>query len=87
MVTATIEIPAAVYRRAEKAAKARGVSFAAFARAEIERAAPPPRRRPARPGSGERLTLAAMAEARRLAADPRARSYDDIDELFADALR
>ncbi|MDR2848974.1 MAG: hypothetical protein LBW77_00265 [Verrucomicrobiota bacterium] len=41
MRTAVIEIPDAVYRRAERAAKARGVSFAAFARAEIERGAKP----------------------------------------------
>ena len=39
------------------------------------------RRRDAR----ERETLAAMAEARQLAADPGAKRYDDIDELFNDA--
>ncbi len=41
------------------------------------------RRREARAGE----TLTAMAEARQLAADPGAKRYDDIDELFNDALK
>ena len=81
MATTTIDIPDAAYRRASRAAKAQGMSFEAFAVAAIRRAAPPPAK------SGERVTLAAMAEARRLAADPSARCYEDIDELFADALK
>jgi hypothetical protein len=44
MRTAVIEIPDAVYRQAEQAAKARGLSFAEFARAEIERGARPAKR-------------------------------------------
>ncbi len=35
----------------------------------------------------EREMLAAMTEARRLTADPKAKRYDNIDELFADALK
>ncbi len=31
--------------------------------------------------------LAAMKEAKRLTADPKAKRYDDIDELIADALK
>ena len=81
MATATIDIPDATYRRARRAAKAQGVSFEAFALDAIRRAAP------AQAGEGERATLAAMAEARRLAADPDARRYDNIEELFADALK
>lgn len=32
-------------------------------------------------------TLAAMAEARQLVADPQAKYYDNVDELFSDALK
>jgi hypothetical protein len=74
-------MPDAAYRRARRVAAACGVSFEAFALDAIVQASPP------RTGVGERATLAAMAEARRLAADPEARRYDDIDELFADALK
>ncbi len=40
-----------------------------------------------RRGAKERDMLQAMQEAKRLAADPDARRYDDVDELFADALK
>lgn len=35
----------------------------------------------------EREMFAAMKEARRLASDPKAKRYDNIDELFSDALK
>jgi DNA-damage-inducible protein J len=35
----------------------------------------------------KREMLAAMKEAKRLTADPKAKRYDNIDELFADALK
>ena len=35
----------------------------------------------------EREMLAAMNEAKRLTADPKAKRYDNIDELFSDALK
>ena len=42
---------------------------------------------PVRDPSAGGETLTAMAEARQLAADPGAKRYDDIDELFNDALK
>ena len=35
----------------------------------------------------EQEMFAAMKEAKRLAADPKAKRYDNIDELFSDALK
>jgi hypothetical protein len=56
MVTAKIDIPDADYRRARRAAEARGVGFEAFALDAIRRASPP------RPGAGERPPPAAVPE-------------------------
>lgn len=40
-----------------------------------------------RKGAKNQELLDAMAEAKRLSRDPRAKRYTDVDELFADALK